>query len=157
MPWKTVAQGRSLDELAATVKDFELTKGTKIRFELDLNMPVSFLFDVAGIEHLFSIEGVDITDVYGEGWSRGVIEAEADPAWLAAIVAWVGAHWVAIAIGGILLYTVVSFLRMLVDVLPPPALVKWAVIGMGLYLGYQILRQRGAQRVGQGAPWRGEA
>ncbi|MBA7706936.1 hypothetical protein ES703_115795 [subsurface metagenome] len=150
MSWKTVAQGKSLDELAATVSNFELKKGTKIRFEMDLNMPVAFLFDVAGAEHLFRIDGVDVQDVHGEGWSKAVIDAEADPAWLLAIIAFIKAHWVAIIIGSIILYTLVSFLRMLVDIIPDSEWIKWIVIGLGLIFGYRLLRQREEKRAGAG-------
>jgi len=146
MPWKTVAQGRSIDELAATVKDFELTKGTKVRFEMDLNMPVAFLFDIAGIEHLFSIDGVDILDVYGEGSRTVVVEAEADPAWLAGILVFIRTHWVAIAVGSYLLSVIVEGIRMLADIVPDMAWLKWAVIGVVAFFGIRLWTQRGEQQ-----------
>lgn len=145
--WQTVAEGTSLDELAATVADFELKKGTKIRFEMDLGMPVASLFDVAGVEHLFSMpEGIDLIDVYGEGWSKAVIEAEADPAWLLAIVAFVKAHWIAIVIGTFVLLVLVSFIRISADIpkiIPPLAdWTKWGVIGLAVVLTYLLLRKK---------------
>lgn len=146
MAFEVVAQGNSLGELAATVADFELKKGTKIRFEMDLKLPVASLFDVAGVEHLFSIDGVDIKDVYGEGWSKAVIEAEADPAWLAAIVLFVRAHWVAILIGMFVLGILVSGIVMsadIADIIPPLVdWTKWVVIGFAVVLGYKLLRKK---------------
>ena len=149
MAFKVVAQGKALDELAATVGNFELKKGTKIRFEMDLNMPVAFLFNVAGIEHLFSIDGVDVTDVRGEGWSTAIVESVADPVWLFGAIAFIKAHWVAIAIGGIILYALVSFLRMLVDIVPDSDFLKWIVLGVGCVLGYRLLRERAGKWTGK--------
>ncbi|MBA7597127.1 hypothetical protein ES703_04122 [subsurface metagenome] len=143
--WQTVARGDSLDELAATVANFELKKGTKIRFEMDLNMPVAFLFDMAGAEHLFSMpEGVDLVDVYGEGWSKAVVEAEADPAWLVGILVFIRAHWIAIVVGAYLLSVIVSFIRMLADIIPDLDLdwLKWIVLGVVAVLGYRLLRKK---------------
>ncbi|MBA7620266.1 hypothetical protein ES703_27612 [subsurface metagenome] len=149
--WKTVAEGKSIDELVATVGNFELKKGTKIRFEMDLNMPVAFVFDLAGVEHLFSIDGVDIKDVYGEGLWKAVIEAEADPAWLVAILAFIRAHWIAIVIGGIILYTLISAVRMLVFIAEIITVewLKWGIIGGGLILGYLILSRRSDKGIGK--------
>ena len=149
MSFKIVAEGPSFDDLATTVSNFELKKGTKVRFEMDLNMPVAFLFNVAGIEHLFSIDGLDLKDVHGEGWSTAVVEAEADPAWLLGVIAFIKAHWVAIAIGGIVLYTLVSFLRMLVDIVPDSDFLKWIVLGVGCVLGYRLLRERAGKWTGK--------
>lgn len=144
--WKTIAQGGSLDQLAATVGNFELKKGTKIRFEMNLNMPVAFLFDVAGAEHLFHIDGVDINDVYGEGWSKAVIEAESDPVWLLALIAFIRAHWVALVIGGFILAALVSFIWVSADIaeIIPPLVdwTMWVVIGLAVVLGYQLLRKK---------------
>lgn len=144
--WKTIAQGGSLDQLAATVGNFELKKGTPIRFEMNLNMPVAFLFDVAGAEHLFHIDGVDINDVYGEGWSKVVVEAESDPAWLLAIVAFVKAHWVGILIGAFVLGALVLFTTVSADIaeIIPPLVdwTMWVVIGLAVVLGYKLLKKK---------------
>lgn len=146
MPWKVVAQGNSLNQLAATVGNFELKKGVPIRFEMNLNMPVAFLFDVAGAEHLFHIDGVDINDVYGEGWSKAVVEATSDPVWLVALIAFVKAHWVAILIGGFILLALVSFITVsanIPEIIPPLVdWTMWIVIGLAVVLGYKLLSER---------------
>lgn len=48
-------------------------------------------------------EGLDLTDVHGEGWSTAVIEAESDPAWLIAILLFIKAHWAVILVSGLVL------------------------------------------------------
>lgn len=98
----TIAEGTTLGELKALVADQELKKGVKVRFELELKLPVAHLFDLAGTELIFKPmmpEGLDLKDVYSpDNMYQVVIEAEADPVWIVAIVAFVKAHWLAISL-----------------------------------------------------------
>lgn len=150
--WTTVAQGISLADLAATVSDMELPKGTKMRVVMDLKYPVAWAFDVAGAELLFRPfvpEGMTLVDVYGEG-SQGFIDMEADPAWLLTTLAFIKAHWLAITIAGFTLALLISFIYIAIKV---PAIVQipiWLIIGaiggaVGIiYLGSRKTPMRGA-------------
>ncbi len=127
--WVTVAEGVSIWDLEQTVAHMELPKGTKVRVVMDTWMP--WLFDVAGAELVFQPfvpEGLDLIDVYGEG-GKGIVDMEADPAWLVPVVAFIKAHWIAITIAGFVLALIISFIKIMVDV---PALVAapaWLLIG----------------------------
>ena len=102
MAWKTIAEGTTFDTLKQTTADFELKKGTPVRFEMTLESPVAHLFDFAGAEAIFRPKmpkGLDLKDIYSpDNKYQVVIEAEADPIHLVAIVAFVQAHWLAISL-----------------------------------------------------------
>jgi len=141
--WVTVAEGTSLYNLRATVADMELPKGAKIKVVMDTWMP--WLFDVAGAELLFKPfvpEGVDLIDVYGED-SQGIVDMEADPAWLVAVVAFMKAHWLAITIAGIALTALISFITVMIKMPKaaqiPVALLVGAAIGI---IGLLVLGAR---------------
>lgn len=108
--WETVAVGASLSELDSVVGEMELKKGTKIR--VVMNAPgYDWLFDVAGAELVFGAyvpDGCSMVDVWGES-GKGIVEMEADPIWLVALLGFIKAHWLAIAIAGIVIATVVAF------------------------------------------------
>lgn len=134
--WQTVAEGVSFSELELLVADMELPKGTKMKVVMDLTVPVGFLFDVAGAELIFQPfvpEGMELVDVYGEG-SQGIVDMEADPAWLVAVWAFMKAHWLAIVIGGFILAAIISFITVLVKIPAaaqiPTALIVGAAVGV---------------------------
>lgn len=142
MAWQTVAEGTNISELEALVADMELPKGTKIRVTMET--PVPWAFDLAGAELVFNPfvpDGLDLIDVYGEG-GKGVVDMEADPAWLVATLGFIRTHWVAIAIAGFLLPLIVSFIRVMVSVAtaksPLPAI---AIIAGATVLGFILLRE----------------
>lgn len=150
MRWTTVAQGTSIDTIEETVSNFELPKGTPIRFIMQLNAPVAHAFDLWGVEGIFRPvmpDGVDLIDVHGEGNYTVIIDAEADPAWLLAIIVFIKAHWIAlslIAIGLTLaLGLLVAAFKMeaLVEVVGGAANVMMgAVIGLGIVGAIILLR-----------------
>ena len=130
MVWQTVAQATSFSELESLVGDMELPKGTKVRAVMDLKYPVGWVFDAPGAEWLFRPfipDGMDLLDVYGEG-SQGIVEMEADPAWLVAMLAFIKAHWVAILIASFVLGLIITFIRVMVQIAGPgPFGVPWWV------------------------------
>ncbi len=108
--WQQAAVGTSLWDLEATIADLNLQKGDRMRVEMDLKVPVGFLFDAAGAELLFKPvvpDGMDLVDVWGEG-SKAYVELEADPVFLVAALAFIKAHWVGIVIAGFLLAALVA-------------------------------------------------
>lgn len=94
--WRTIAEGKTLNNLRATVKDQDIPKGTPIRFELDLKLPVARAFDLAGAEFLFKgnmPDNVKLIDVHSYGNSIVIIEAESDGVWILPIIAFLGTNW----------------------------------------------------------------
>ncbi len=82
----------------------------------------------------FIPDGVALIDVYGEG-SQGIVEMEADPAWLLAVLAFIKAHWLAITIAGFVLTAIIASIIVLVKIAVAPALPIAAIaIGGGLAL-----------------------
>lgn len=150
MPWITVAEGTSIATVEARVSNFELPKGTQIRFIMQLSMPVAPAFDLAGAELIFRPmmpEGVDLIDVHGEGWRTVVIDAESDPAWLLAILVFIKAHWIALSLIAIgitfTLGVLVAAFKMeaLVGVVGGVAnIMMWTVIGLGIVGAIILLR-----------------
>jgi hypothetical protein len=115
MAWVTVAEGAALGELQPTVEDLELPKGAPLRAVIDLKVPVGPAFDLAGAELVFKSwapDGTVVTDVHSEGLINAVVEMQADPAWLLAVVAFIKAHWVAILISGLALAALVAFIKL---------------------------------------------
>ena len=141
--WVTVAEGVSFNELELLVADMELPKGTKMRVVMDTW--ADWLFDVAGAELVFQPfipDGMDLIDVYGEN-GQGIVDMEADPAWLVAVWAFIKLHWVAIAIGLFILGLIVSFIRVMIK-LPAAAQIPVALlIGVAIgVVGLTILATR---------------
>jgi hypothetical protein len=134
--WKTVATGASLNDLESTIGELQLPKGTPMKIYMDT--PVSWAFDAFGAELLFKPyvpDGMELVDVYEEN-GRGVVEMEADPAWLLAVVAFIKAHWLAIVIAGFVLSFIVSAVIVSVRI-PEEAIPEtlgkfamWAAIGI---------------------------
>ncbi|GAI15661.1 unnamed protein product [marine sediment metagenome] len=116
--WQTVAEGINLTDLEAVVADMQLPKGTKMKVVIDLTLPLGWAFDVVGAEWIFQPfvpAGMELVDVYGKG-SQGIVEMEADPAWLVAVIAFIKAHWLAITIAGFALALIIAFITVLVKV-----------------------------------------
>lgn len=114
MGWQVVAEGTNIWSLKQTVGNIELPKGARMRVVFRTSMP--WLFDIAGAEQIFGAfkpDGMDIVDVWGED-NDGIVEMEADPAWLTPVLGFIGKHWMALIIGGFLLWTVVSFIWVMV-------------------------------------------
>ncbi|MBA7635589.1 hypothetical protein ES703_43193 [subsurface metagenome] len=131
--WKVVAEGTNIWDLESTVGELELPKGSKVKIVMDLKLPLGWAFDVAGAELIFKPfipEGVSLVDVYGEG-SQGIVEMEADPAWLLPVLAFMKAHWLAITIAGFLLTAIIASIIILVKiaVAPTAPIATVAIVG----------------------------
>ncbi|MBA7693640.1 hypothetical protein ES703_102228 [subsurface metagenome] len=137
MPYKVVAEGTNIWNLESTVGELELPKGSRVKVMMDLKFPLGWAFDVAGAELIFKPfvpDGMTLIDVYGED-SLGIVEMEADPAWLVAILAFIKLHWLAITITGLLLTAIIASIIVLVKIAVAPAFPTAAVaIGGGLAL-----------------------
>ena len=134
MAWRLVAEGASLAELTSTVGELKLPKGSKVRVIMDTW--AAGAFDALGAELVFSPfipDGLNLVDVWGEG-GKGIVEMEADPAWLLAILAFIKAHWLAIIIAGFVLTVIVSFIRIMVEVVTAPTPIPAALIIIGVVL-----------------------
>ena len=149
--WQKVAEGASLDELSMIVGDMEMPKGTKMR--VVMNTSVSWAFDMAGAELAFSgsvPEGMELVDVWGEN-GQAIVEMEADPAFLAPVIAWIAAHWVALFIGvatgfilGAITTAVVAFVLKTPGIIQLPVmLIIGAAIGI---VGLALLSARSPPR-----------
>ncbi len=144
MSWKVAAEGVSFSELEQIIADMELPKGTKMRVVMDTSVP--WVFDMAGVEWAFNPfvpDGMKLIDVYGEN-GQGIVEMEADPAWLVATLAFIKAHWLAIVIAGFALALIVQFIRVMIEVpawAQPPI---WLLIGAAAIV--LVLASRGQIR-----------
>lgn len=136
-----IAQAGSFDELNALLQadSRQLNSGDRVRFAIDLNWPIGNLFNVPGAELIFNPvmpPGLILDDVSGSG-STVVVEAHATSPMLAAVGAWLAAHWtwvtlgaIGISIGLAALMASISFLVM--SITSPEAAVsttKWLAIG----------------------------
>lgn len=131
--WITVAEGVSIGELRQTVANMELPKGTKMKVVMDVW--ADWLFDIAGAELVFQPfipDGMDLIDVYGEN-GQGIVDMEADPAWLVATLVFIKAHWLAITIIGFVLAAIITFIRVMIK-LPAAAQIPVALL-VGVALG----------------------
>lgn len=135
--WQAVAEGTNIWDLASTVGELELRKGSKVRVFMDLKVPVGGMFNWAIADWLagkFVPDGLIFIDAYGEG-SQGIIEFEADPAWLLAVLAFIKAHWLALTIAGLFLTAIIAAIIILIKIAVAPALPVAAIaIGGGLAL-----------------------
>lgn len=114
--WTTVAQATRLQDLESVIGNMELKKGTKLRVVMSTS--AEWLFDSFLAEPVFARvvpDGMDLIDVWGEN-GKGIIEMEADPAWLVAVLGFIRIHWVALTIAGFLLWLFVSFIIVMVKV-----------------------------------------
>ena len=127
MAWVTVAEGKNLDDLEQLVGDMELKKGTRMR--VVMNTSAEWLFDSFLAEPIFRTQvpdGMELIDVWGEN-GQGIVEMEADPAWLVAILAFIRANWLALVIAGFLIWLFVSFIIIMVNV-PAVAQIPFALL-----------------------------
>jgi len=135
--WQVVAEGTNIWDLSSTVGELELPKGSRLKVVMDLKLPLGWAFDIAGAELIFKPfvpDGMELVDVYGEG-SQGIVEMEADPAWLLAALVFIKAHWLAITITGLFLTAIIATIIVLVKISVAPALPIAAIaIGGGLAL-----------------------
>ena len=145
--WREVARGTSFADLESTVGQMELTKGTKVKVVMETWAP--WVFDIAGAEIIFKPfipEGLDLLDVYGES-GKGIVEMEADPIWLIAMVAFMKAHWLAIIIGGFILATIISLIVVMVKVPAIAAIPIVLIVGAALgIVGITLLASRSPPR-----------
>jgi len=117
----------------------ELPKGTKVKVTMETWAP--WAFDIAGAELIFQPfvpDGLDLIDVYGEG-NQGIVDLEADPAWLVATLAFIKAHWLAITLSGLALATLITYIIVMINVpaiaqIPVTLLVGAAVGIVGITL-----------------------
>lgn len=143
MAWQTVAGGASFAELTTIIGDMELPKGTRVKVVMDLKLPLGWVFDTPMTQLAFGYlipDGMKLIDVYGEG-SQGIVEMEADPAWLLALLAFVKAHWVAILIATFVLGLIILFIRVMVEIVGPGpfGVPWWAWIVGGAAIGVPII------------------
>ena len=132
--WQTVAEGKSFWELKALVADMQLSKGSKMKVIMDTAVP--WLFDMAGAELAFKPlvpAGMILKDVYGEG-EKGIVEMEADPAWLLPVLIFIKAHWLTIIIAGFVLTVIVSFIRIMIEIIKAPTPIPAALVLVGIVL-----------------------
>ena len=149
MGYKVVAQGTNIWNLRETIGDIELKKGDRMRVVMDLKFPfVEYAFDAAGAEFIFSRfvpEGMDLIDVWGEN-GQGIVELEADPVWFLAALAFIKAHWLAIAIAGLLLTAAIASIIILVKIaraeVPGGTIPILAIAGIGAATLLMILLLR---------------
>lgn len=131
--WQVVAQGVSIWDLQSTVGEMELPKGSKMKVVMDLTLPVGGMFNWAVADWLgekFVPDGMEFVDAYGSG-SQGTIEMEADPAWLLAVLAFIKAHWLALAIAGVFLAAIIASIIVLVKIAVAPSMPVAAIALIG--------------------------
>ena len=124
MDWQVVAEGTNIWDLESTIGELELPKGSKLKVVINLKFPIGWIFDIAGAELIFrpfTPDGMELIDVYGEG-SQGIIDMEADPAWLLGILAFIKAHWLAITIAGFVLTAIIASIIILAKIAIAPTL-----------------------------------
>lgn len=143
MAWIEVARSSNIWDLQSVIGDIELPKGT--RMKITMETPVSWAFNVAGAELAFSPfipDGMDMIDVYEEN-GQGIVELEADPAFLVPVLAFIAANWQGILIAGLLLATAVIMIVVTIKtssaIFEIPNMV-W-IIGVGV-LAYILLKPR---------------
>jgi len=146
--WKTVAEGTNITNLQQVVEDMYLPKGAQVKVVMDTWAP--WAFDVAGAEWAFKPfvpDGLELIDVYGQR-NSGIVEMEADPAWLVAVLVFIKAHWLAVTIAGLALYTIISFIRVMVQLPSAAQIPVWLILGAAAgIIGLAVISARGQRRV----------
>ena len=145
--WEEVAQGVNIWDLQSTVGEMELPKGSKVKVVMDLKLPLGWFFDAAGAEWIFKPfipDGMELIDVYGEG-NQGIVEMEADPAWLLAILAFIKANWLTLIIAGVFLTAIIASIIILVKLAVAPSTPTLLIAGgLGVLALIVILGMRKA-------------
>jgi len=149
MGYRVVAQGTSLWDVQRTVSNMNLTKGTKIRIEMETGSElIARGFDAYGAELLFSPfvpDGCDLVDVHSEG-TKGVVDLEADPVILDDLLVYIAAHWLGILILGITLAAIVSLVIVAIEV-PETFTITAGVVALALGALYILTTP------GRSLPW----
>ena len=114
--WTTIAEGTSIDNIEI-LRDKEVHRGDKVRFEMKLRFPVAHAFDLPGAETVMRYalpSGFTVTDVYSPDNKYNVImEAQYNGSnnvgnrigarigiapILAGLIAFIAQHWLAISL-----------------------------------------------------------
>ncbi len=122
----TIFEGDSLDSIQPSIDAAtELKPGAPFIIEMDLRLPVARAFDLAGAESIFRSKmppGIDLLDVHSSGSRRVIVQARVQSVQaqdgyaasaaivLAAIGAFIAAHWVAISLLSIGVFVSLAFL-----------------------------------------------
>lgn len=128
MAWRVVAEGRNFADLRARVANMEFGKGTRLRMVMEGPPGFGPACDITPNWLVPAPEGTEVIDVWGEGAGTGIIELEADPVWLVAVLTFVKVHWVALLIGG----AVGFVLGMVLTKLELLANIPGAIVGAGI-------------------------
>jgi hypothetical protein len=130
MAYRVVAQGTNIWDLQRTVSNMNLTKGTRIKVEMETNNDwIARAFDAYGAELLFSPfvpDGCALIDVHSDG-TKGVVELEADPVILDDLLVFIAAHWLGILILGITLAVIVAAIIVAIEV-PNTVAISGAIV-----------------------------
>ena len=116
--WVTIAEGDA-QTVKAQIPNVVLPKGTPVRIEFDLKVPIAYAYNISGAEQLIRAkipEGLELKDVHAEGMSRIVAECESDPVPVLGIIAFGVAA--AIVLAGL------GFMIILIRVKAPDEIVK---------------------------------
>ena len=143
MAWIEVARSTNIWDLQSVIGDLELPKGTRMKISMDTLVP--WAFNVLGAElafYPFIPDGMDLVDVYEEN-GKGVVELEADPAFLVPVLAFIAANWQGILVAGFVLVGIV--LTIVVTIKTSSAIFEipnmiW-IIGISV-LGFILLRDK---------------
>ena len=158
-----VATGASLSDLSATVADFEIPKGGRLRVEMDLIPGVAGAFDLAGAELAFVPfvpAGMILIDVFEEA-GKGVAVLESDPAFLVPVITFMVANWPLIVIAGVTLFLAVIGVIVFSDtaaegVADFPRILAFGLVGLGaLMLLSNMPRRREAVAQASFSPFDG--
>ena len=87
--WTTIVEARTLEEFEESTPAIQsMPKGMKGRLVVEAwgIGPLADLWGVEMIASRFLPVGAEVTGVWGEGWSRAVIEFESDPIWVLALI-----------------------------------------------------------------------
>ena len=157
--WKEVSRSTNILGIRSTIGDLELRPGDKMRIIMELKVPMGWLFDVGGIELImqpFVPDGMNLVDVYGEG-SEAYVDMEVPSInndfriagsvgflgiGLVAALAFLKVHWVALAILGVAITTILAVIIILIKIAIAPALpIATMAIAGAVVLGIIVLNQ----------------
>lgn len=148
--WVVAAEGTTFADLKQKLADRQIPSGTPIQVVFDFKVPyVAKLFDTAGAEQAFRPflpPSTKLIDVYEEG-GKGYVNMEATSPPLAAVITFISAHWVAIAIGAIVLTAVICAIRILIKITDTitdmsPVFLILFIVGIGLVV-WSLVNNRG--------------
>ncbi len=138
--YQVVAQATSLAGLKNVLTTMKLNPGDKVLVTMDLKLPMGWAFDAAGAELLFKPlmpDHMNLIDVWGED-SVGYVEMEATSPPLAAVLAFISNHWLAILIAGAviaaLVFLVTVSVKTAVSIAQTPTWVVASLVIAGIAL-----------------------